>query len=56
MAMVLAKCPRTGEWFPTGMDMDARTFERAEMSGNTFQCPACRTLHVWDKKDAKLAD
>lgn len=55
MAQVVIKCPRTGKWVPTGIDMDAASFAGANMSGNSFgPCPACGASHTWDKKDAKL--
>lgn len=52
MAHIVIKCPNTGKPVPTGVDMDKKGFESAQLSGNSFQCPACGNMHTWDKKDA----
>lgn len=54
MASVMIRCPNTGQAVHTGVGMPWEMFndpgitiERA-----STECPACREVHVWDKKDA----
>lgn len=57
MPSVMIKCPKTGKAVATGVAMDKRGFESAELTGNTFgPCPACNESHTWDKKGAWLKE
>jgi hypothetical protein len=57
MANVVIKCPTTDKLVPTGIAMDAQSFQRAEMGTNTLgNCPACGGNHVWNKEDAQLEE
>lgn len=58
MATVIMTCPTTGKDVSTGFDIDKRSWDEPTntMTGNSFQCPACGTMHTWDKKDARLRD
>lgn len=51
MPMLLIRCPLTGEPVPTGISMDARSFQTATLSNNSVGCPHCRQVHVWNKED-----
>jgi len=54
MPRVLIKCPNTGKDVPTNSMMRPETFQQAQITRNTFRCPACGEIHTWAKKDAFL--
>jgi endogenous inhibitor of DNA gyrase (YacG/DUF329 family) len=56
MARVMVNCPATNKPVFTGMDFDKRTFESANISGNSFRCSECGSFHTWNKEDAHLED
>jgi len=51
MAMLMIKCPTTQKPVPTGIAMDKKSFETAKLFANAVQCPHCKQMHTWDKKD-----
>jgi hypothetical protein len=52
---ILIKCPTTGKMIYTGFSMDPQTFEASPIEEmDPVQCPACRQLHRWTKKDARF--
>ncbi len=56
MASVMIKCPKTGQAVPTGIGTTKEGWEAMQMSGNSTICPACGSMHTWDKKDAFLQE
>lgn len=56
MGMVMIKCPKTGKPLPTGIAMDKKSFESSSMSNNSVGCPHCGESHVWNKRDAWVAE
>jgi hypothetical protein len=54
MPDILVNCPSTGKPIDTGIALSKELFETATLQGNTVQCPHCRQVHTWDKKDAYL--
>ena len=53
MARIMMKCPRTERTVPTVLRMREAAFE-ALSSSHAFRCPACDTIHHWQKQDAWL--
>lgn len=51
---VMGCCPNTEIAVPTGLVLDARSFETAIIRQNEFDCPACNFIHIWDKRSAWL--
>ena len=52
---ILIKCPTTGKMIYTGFSMDPQTFEASPIEEmDPVECPACRQLHHWAKKDARF--
>jgi len=50
---IMIKCPKTGKLVYTGFAMDAQTFEMLPIEDqDPIQCPACREMHRWKKRDA----
>ena len=50
---IMIKCPKTGKLVYTGFAMDAQTFEMLPIEDQEpIQCPACRQMHRWRKRDA----
>lgn len=55
MNRIMIKCPKTGKLVYTGFAMDAATFEMLPIEEqDPIQCPACRGMHRWKKRDAIL--
>lgn len=53
---IVIRCPRTGRDVRTGVWVDAATFARSEMTGNSVFCMYCGAVHRWDKADARLRE
>jgi endogenous inhibitor of DNA gyrase (YacG/DUF329 family) len=56
MPDIMVNCPATGKPINTGITLSKELFETAVMQGNLIQCPHCRQVHPWDKKDAYLQE
>jgi hypothetical protein len=58
MALIVIKCPKSGEDVPTGMATDRTAWDRLPplWVGEPFLCPTCRKVHRWTKEDAWLED
>ena len=54
MARVLIKCPVLGRSIPTGLEVDAESWETRQLGDNRAFCPACKQTHTWTKSDAWL--
>lgn len=57
MAMVMIKCPKTGETVATGHDTEPEYFNSlaTTMSSSVLQnCPSCGETHQWSKSVAFL--
>jgi endogenous inhibitor of DNA gyrase (YacG/DUF329 family) len=46
------KCPATGKPVSTGMSMEAASFYRSVLTGNSVKCPHCGATHIWSKDEA----
>jgi endogenous inhibitor of DNA gyrase (YacG/DUF329 family) len=55
MAMVMIRCPKTGQDVPTGIDTDFRTFSGLPTTLARAHCPHCGRNHTWNKDAAWLA-
>jgi hypothetical protein len=55
MAMVMIRCPKTGQDVPTGIDTDSRTFSGLPTALARAHCPHCGRDHTWNKDAAWLA-
>jgi endogenous inhibitor of DNA gyrase (YacG/DUF329 family) len=50
---IVIKCPTTGKMIYTGYSMDQETFTAIPIEQmDPIECPACRRMHRWSKKDA----
>lgn len=56
MSDVLMKCPVTGSYVPTGVGMDAASYQSSKMSDNTSDCSACGGAHVWGEVETVLGN
>ena len=57
MAMVMIKCPKTGEPVQTGYDVEPEYFNSpaSTMSSSILdKCPSCGETHTWSKSVAFL--
>lgn len=53
MNRIVIKCPTTGKMIYTGYSMDPATFGAIPIEQmDPIECPACRRMHRWGKKDA----
>ena len=52
MGAISIKCPATGEPVSTGMSMEAASFYRSVLTGNSVKCPHCGHTHIWTKDEA----
>jgi len=56
MGILMVRCPRTGEDFPSGVETDRLSFERTPAFSGTIRCPICGVDHPWSKIDAWLCE
>lgn len=56
MAMLMIKCPRTGQDAWTGILTDSDSFQRIPDTLVYTRCPHCGLDHAWWHKDAWLAE
>jgi hypothetical protein len=56
MAMLMIKCPRTRLDLPTGILVDADTYEKIPETVAYTGCPHCGIEHAWRHKDAWLVE
>jgi hypothetical protein len=54
MALVMIKCPQTGNPVSTGIETDTETFARLPDATAHLLCPGCGQIHAWRKADAIL--
>lgn len=50
---VMIKCPQTGGAVETGVAMDEEAFATVTLKYD-LKCPACGSVHHWNKSDAFL--
>ena len=55
MRTILIKCPETGRWVSTGIDIEPRAFARIPDVVATMRCPECGHEHAWSKADAMIS-
>jgi endogenous inhibitor of DNA gyrase (YacG/DUF329 family) len=56
MAVMMIKCPITGEAVSTGIEIEADAFQELPDVSARMNCPACGRQHAWRRIDAWLAD
>lgn len=49
MGILKLECEGCGEIYSSGISMAKETFETAELSRNTHQCPSCGMMTTVDK-------
>lgn len=52
--MLLMKCPATNTFVPTGVAMDAASYQLSKLSDNSSDCSACGRHHVWGETETAL--
>lgn len=52
--LVAITCPDTAMPVPTGIVIDAATYDRSEFMDNHVSCRLCGGVHRWSKSDAQL--
>ena len=53
--MVIITCPVTRRPVPTGIAMDAVSFQSSTLMNNSVSCPHCGGMHTWSKHNAYLS-
>ena len=56
MAMLMIKCPRTGQDISTGILTDSDSFQKIPDTLAYTRCPHCGLAHAWWHKEAWLAE
>jgi hypothetical protein len=56
VGVIVIRCPNTGREISTGLEADARTYQRIPVFFSRTYCPACRTYHEWFARDAWVRD
>ena len=56
MAIVLTRCPATGQPIVTGVEIDEVSFARLPSFVGRVFCPHCSTEHEWTKDGAWVAE
>lgn len=56
MAIVMVKCPESGQAISTGIVTDRASFASTPVFFAHVFCPFCRTNHEWFAKDAWLCE
>jgi endogenous inhibitor of DNA gyrase (YacG/DUF329 family) len=56
MGAISIRCPTTGKPVDTGMSMEAESFHRSVLTGNSVRCPHCGAQHIWSKREAIIDD
>jgi hypothetical protein len=54
MAVVMIRCPVTGDEIPTGIEADEVSFTSAIFENKRIKCASCDQWHSWSKGDAFL--
>jgi hypothetical protein len=52
----MIKCPETGRWISTGIDVDPETYPAIPEALAKTRCQACGQDHWWSKKDALICE
>src|ERR1700730_6688452 len=53
MAIVVIKCPNTGKYVPTRIEVDLNCFEPLDHFQSPAQCTHCGEQHAWSKYNAR---
>jgi hypothetical protein len=56
VGVIVIRCPNTGREVSTGLESDARTYQRIPVFFSRTYCPTCRTNHEWFARDAWVRD
>jgi hypothetical protein len=49
--LMMLRCKNCGTEFPSGIQMDKRSFESATLAANAEKCPACEQVRGYDKEE-----
>jgi hypothetical protein len=52
---LLIRCPSTARLTPSGQTIREELWAAAKIKSSKFNCPHCRQVHTWTKKDVVLA-
>jgi endogenous inhibitor of DNA gyrase (YacG/DUF329 family) len=55
MNTIMTKCPTSGRWVSTGIDIEPAAFARMPDVMAKMRCPECGREHKWSKKDAMIS-
>jgi hypothetical protein len=55
MYTIMIKCPATGRWVSTGIDIEPSTFAHIPDVVAHAHCPACGREHPWTKRNAMIS-
>ena len=56
MKTIMIKCPETGRWVSTGIDVDPDTYPAIPEALAKTRCQACGQDHWWSKRDALICE
>lgn len=51
---LLARCPQTGFWLVTGVEVTEEVLEYMGTIQSQVFCPQCATIHTWTRREAAL--
>jgi len=56
MGVLLIKCPKTGLYLSTGIQVDRVTLFRLPQLPSETHCPHCGSVHFWMPRETKFMD
>ncbi len=56
MRTIMIKCPKTGRWISTGINVHPETYSSIPEAVAKTRCPDCGEDHWWSKKDALICE
>ncbi len=56
MRTIMIKCPKTGRWISTGIDVHPDSYASIPDTVAKIRCSACGQNHLWSKKDALICE
>ena len=56
MAMIMIRCPKTGQAISTGRYVEPAAFRSTPVFFSRTYCPLCRVMHEWFAKDAWVCE
>jgi hypothetical protein len=56
MAQVQIRCPNSGLWASSGMEVDEEHWPTLQVSNESSPCGVCGETHRWSKHEARLVN